>query len=179
MAVRYPRVPQRTTPGFAFSMVDRALKDCLATRKFGMEEVQQAVGFLFPRGAAECTYCGSSNVERWDHLVPITAGGETVIGNMVPACGRCDDSKRDLRYDDWMTSDYPSAPRNRGVTDIESRRKRIKSYIEHFSYTPRTLEQRLNRKELRTLKDIRSRLRALRADVDGLIETYRGRAGAR
>ena len=31
----------------------------------------------------ECIFCGNLDVKRWDHLVPISKGGDTVLGNMV------------------------------------------------------------------------------------------------
>lgn len=37
----------------------------------------------------------------WDHIVPIIAGGLTVPGNIVPACGSCNSSKRDSEVVEW------------------------------------------------------------------------------
>ena len=176
--MKFPKVPQRTTPGFAFSIVERALQECLAARRFGPEEIAKVLAF-FGADPPECVYCGSHEVRRWDHLVPVNKGGETVLGNMVPACAHCDDSKRDLPFEEWMTSDAAGSPKSRGVEDIDKRVERIKAYVQHFGYTPRSLEERLNEHELERLTTIRSRLQELREDIEELIEDYRTRTGNR
>ena len=81
---KLPRVPGRTTPGFAFSILDRAISECLSRRQFGAVEIKQVIEF-FDIDPPECVFCGATPVSRWDHLVPINGGGETLLGNMVPA----------------------------------------------------------------------------------------------
>lgn len=54
---------------------------------------QEAADLLLDLYENRCAYCGGP-VETWDHLVPITLGGETVPGNMVPACRSCNSRKR-------------------------------------------------------------------------------------
>jgi len=44
--MKLPRTPQRTTPGFAFSMVERCLRDGLGRRKFGAPEQQEVLNFF-------------------------------------------------------------------------------------------------------------------------------------
>lgn len=171
-----PRVPQRTTPGFAFSTVERALRECLATRQFGQEEIAKVLEF-FGTDPPECVYCGSHEVQRWDHLFPISRGGETVLGNLVPACAHCDNSKRAVPFEKWMVSDAKWSPKSRGVRDIDQRVERIKAYVQHFDYAPRSLEKRLDEHELERLTTIRSRLQDLREDIDAFIEDHRTRTG--
>ena len=101
-------------------MVERALLNCLATRRFGLGEIEQVLEF-FGFDPPECVYCGSHEVQRWDHLVPVKEGGETVLGNMVPACARCDDSKRHLSFEEWVKSDSESSLKNRGIKEIGQR----------------------------------------------------------
>ena len=169
-----PRVPQRTTPGFAFSMVNRALSECLADRRFGKMEIKQVLEF-FGKDPPECVFCGSQDVKRWDHLVSIKEGGETVLGNMVPACASCDDSKQDKPFEEWMVSDFGYSPKSQNIKDIDQRVKRIKEYMQNFNYVPRSREERLDKQELERLKGIRSRLEEIREDIDALIKDYRVR----
>jgi hypothetical protein len=68
-----PKTPQRTTPGFSFSIVERSLLDCIARREFGKLEMAQVVEFFGP----SCAYCGDTSIKRWDHLVPILKGVAT------------------------------------------------------------------------------------------------------
>ena len=174
--MKLPRVPQRTTPGFAFSMVERALRECLAARQFGRDETRKVLDF-FGKDPPECVFCGSLDVKRWDHLVAIKEGGETVLGNMVPACARCDDSKRNLPFEEWMRSSVGGSPTSRGILDVDQRIEHIKAYMQRFGYVPQTLEQRLDEREQEQLRDIRSRLQEVRQDTEKLIKDYRERTG--
>jgi 5-methylcytosine-specific restriction endonuclease McrA len=48
-----------------------------------------------------CIYCGiESNIEI-DHVIPIARGGRHAIGNLAPACMKCNRSKRDLFVMEW------------------------------------------------------------------------------
>lgn len=171
-----PRAPRRTTPGFAFSIIERSLNACLATRQFGKKEMEEALDF-FGATPSECVFCGSQEFKRWDHLIPVREGGETVLGNIVPACALCDDSKRDRPFEEWMTSDVRGSPQSRGVSDVTQRIERIKAYVRHFGYEVRTLDERLDKQESERLSEIQSRLQQLRKDVDALIGDYRAREG--
>jgi hypothetical protein len=173
---KLPKPPDRTTPGFAFSMFDRALKECLATRQFGANEMVQAVNF-FGKELPECAYCGSHEVHRWDHLVPITKGGDTVLGNMVLACSSCDDSKRDLSLEEWMMSESRLSPKSRGVVDLDQRMEHIRAYVLHFGYRPVQLENKLDQEELEQLKSIRNEVNNLRQQFDALVARHRARTG--
>lgn len=177
--MKLPAVPGRTTPGFAFSFVDRALKDCLSERKFTQYEIKQVVTFFYGDGAVECIFCGNKNVSRWDHLVPVTKGGDTVLGNMVLACAKCDDSKRDLSFDEWMLSNNPWSPKSLGISDIDSRIEKIREYINFYNYCPCQLEDKLDLSEAERLEAIRLRLREVRNEVDILIQDHRERTGKR
>ena len=174
--MKLPQAPERTTPSFAFSAIERALRQCLATRRFGRDEIHQVLDF-FGKDRPECVFCGSRDVKRWDHLVAVKEGGETVLGNMVPACARCDDSKRNLPFEEWMKSGVGGSPTSRGISDVDQRIEQIKGYIQHFGYVPRTLEQRLDEREQGRLRNIRSRLQEVRQDTEKLIQDYRERTG--
>lgn len=49
----------------------------------------------------ECAYCDAL-ATTWDHFVPVTLGGQTVPGNMVPACGRCNSRKKNSDPEAWL-----------------------------------------------------------------------------
>ena len=157
-------------------MVGRALRECFAERQFGQEEMAEVLSF-FATDPPECVFCGSQEVKRWNHLVAINEGGETVLGNMVPACARCDDSKRSEPFEEWMISSVKGSPQSRGITDVAQRIERIKAYVQRFDYRVRTLEERLDGQELERLRSVQSRLQELRKDVDTLIADYRTRTG--
>lgn len=167
-----PVVAQRTTPGFAFSIMQRALLDCIAERRFGKPEIDQVIAFF----GNECAYCGGS-VQRWDHLVPVRRGGDTVLGNIVPACSKCDDSKGGMPFNEWAMSRAPSSPLTRGVCDIDKRVARIHEYVTDCDYRPQEPNDRLSVEELQQFDVIRDDLGRLRIDIDNFIVLYRKRTG--
>ena len=175
---KLPRAPQRITTGFAFSYVERALKEGLANRQFGKAEMATILEF-FGNDPPECVYCGSTEVKRWDHLIPVSEGGETVLGNMVPACGRCDDSKQHYPFEEWMFGSARFSPTSRQVPDVEERIQRIKAYERNFGYTPRKLEERLTDEELESLEGIRQVLASVRTAIETLIDGHRARTDSK
>ena len=67
----------------------------------------------------------SPHVQRWDQLVPVCKGGETILGNMVPACARCDDAKRQFTFEEFMDGSGGHSPLSRGVKVlVDAYRKR-------------------------------------------------------
>ncbi|MBB5443641.1 MULTISPECIES: HNH endonuclease [unclassified Paraburkholderia] len=48
-----------------------------------------------------CAYCGN-HFETWDHVIPVSKGGTTTPGNMVPACRPCNSSKKNSDINDWL-----------------------------------------------------------------------------
>ena len=49
---------------------------------------------------SKCTYCGKRSKELTvDHIIPLVKGGTNYIDNIVPACGRCNSSKKDALWD--------------------------------------------------------------------------------
>jgi 5-methylcytosine-specific restriction endonuclease McrA len=49
-----------------------------------------------------CAYCGVSGEDlHIEHVVPISKGGPHALGNIIPACQRCNFSKRDHDAESW------------------------------------------------------------------------------
>lgn len=51
--------------------------------------------------SSPCTYCGSTLNIQADHVIPIARGGRHSIGNLVPACQKCNSSKRQRFITEW------------------------------------------------------------------------------
>jgi len=80
-----------------------------------------------------CCYCGISESEQrltGDHLVPTnrTALGLEAWGNIVPACGICNEKKHDNDWELYM-SNFTDA-------EVDSRTKRIRRFVAHYKYAP-------------------------------------------
>lgn len=80
-----------------------------------------------------CAYCGDPYTE-WDHLRPLivdkTATGYiSEIHNLIPACGKCNQSKGNQNWKKWMFGDAKLSPKSRHISNIDERAKRIEDYI--------------------------------------------------
>lgn len=58
----------------------------------------------FRKYDGRCAYCGRDIDERWfqvDHIVPVHRGGSNDIGNLNPACPRCNQWKSGFTVDEF------------------------------------------------------------------------------
>lgn len=73
-----------------------------------------------------CAYCGTppidSNSLTRDHVKPRSRGGETRLRNVIPACKRCNQSKRSHPWREW----YRTQP-----CYSAEREERIDYWLEH------------------------------------------------
>jgi hypothetical protein len=79
-----------------------------------------------------CAYCGDKSSE-WDHLRAIITdqkptGFITEIANLVPACGKCNQSKGKTPWRQWIVSSARLSPTTRGKNGIEERMARLSKY---------------------------------------------------
>ena len=97
------------------------------------EQVREALGILcMDQDSMCCSYCGATSTE-WDHLRPIVndkkpTGYISEIHNLVPACGKCNQSKGNTAWRQWMFSAAKLSPKSRQIIDIDARAERLKSY---------------------------------------------------
>lgn len=98
-----------------------------------VDEIENALSILgMDATNVGCAYCGDKATE-WDHLRPLVlkrrpTGFVSEIGNLVPCCGKCNQSKGNKPWRDWMKSKARLSPAGRGVPDIESRFARLEEY---------------------------------------------------
>ena len=51
-----------------------------------------------------CFYCGNAVSPKeltMDHIVPVTRGGKSIKGNLVPSCKECNNKKKHLLPSEW------------------------------------------------------------------------------
>jgi len=60
-----------------------------------------AAELLLEQFDGRCADC-PADATTWDHLRPVARGGQTEPGNVVPACVRCNSSKRSTPLLDWL-----------------------------------------------------------------------------
>ena len=95
-------------------------------------EVDEALDILGMDQGAVCAYCGDTATE-WDHLRPLVVrqqptGYISEIRNLVPACGKCNQSKGNKHWREWMFGSARLSPASRGVDRLEERAARLQSY---------------------------------------------------
>lgn len=166
------------------------------------EEIESALEVLGMTPATiACAYCGDRHTE-WDHLNPLVrdkkpTGYISEIHNLVPSCGKCNQSKGNHDWLTWICSDAKKSPKSRGITDLEERIARLKDYEERFAPIRINFEELVGAEDwqdymcnydkiteaLRIAEDSAERVRAkLRAHLNlnnGAKKSYRQRAGQR
>lgn len=58
----------------------------------------------FAQFGHRCAYCGATGDLQIEHLIPIAKGGAHVLGNILPACRRCNYSKTTHEAEAWYRS---------------------------------------------------------------------------
>ena len=150
-----PHVPKRQTPRFATSIFKRTMLEGIDERAFGDPEIEEVIAFF---GGLRCVYCDDTTVGRWDHLVPVRDGGETVKGNMVPSCSACDDSKAQTGFETWLRGGAARSPKSQNISNVDRRVLQLREYQTHFGYVVRTMAERLNEHERTQLDDLLAQL---------------------
>ena len=71
-------------------------------------QIEQAISWkVFRRDQFKCRYCGADNIPMTvDHLVLWENGGPSTVDNLVCACKKCNRTRGNMEYADWLQSDY-------------------------------------------------------------------------
>ncbi len=97
------------------------------------DQVKQALNILgMDHDGFQCAYCGDTASE-WGHLHPLIktkkpTGYILEIGNLVPACGKCNLSKGNKSWASWIKSRAKLSPKSKGIPDLEQRIERLNNY---------------------------------------------------
>lgn len=101
------------------------------------DEIDDALKTLgMTRETICCAYCGDTYTE-WDHFRPLIVskrptGYISEIHNLVPACGKCNQSKGNKEWKKWMYSDAVLSPKVRNIKDIDERCQRLAEYEKKY-----------------------------------------------
>lgn len=123
--------PVRIT-GRASSITNSFVNGIIPVIQPTQAQIDAALALLGMSDRVECSYCGDTSTE-WDHLRPLVlakqpTGHISEIHNLVPACGKCNQSKGNKYWRTWMFSGARLSPATRGVRDIEQRAARLHDY---------------------------------------------------
>lgn len=113
------------------------------------EEVAEALSILgLDADDLRCAYCGDPFIE-WDHLRPLIVdqrptGYISEIANLVPACGKCNQSKGNKNWREWMVSNARLSPKSKGIPDLVERMQRLEAYENWRDVQPIDFEAMVN-----------------------------------
>lgn len=119
--------------GRSSSITNAFINSIIPVIKPNEGEVKQALGLLaMGKDHFQCAYCGDSASE-WDHLRPLVinqkpTGFISEIQNLIPACGKCNQSKGNKNWKKWIISTAPRSPKTRNIPDLALRIERITAY---------------------------------------------------
>jgi hypothetical protein len=143
------------------------------------DEIEEALRILgMEPHDVQCAYCGDKASE-WDHLRPLVldrrpTGYVSEIANLVPSCGKCNQSKGNKPWREWMVSSARLSPTGRGIAGVADRIGKLEKYAQWRSPTRIDFESVLGRdgwehdwslceaviEQLRRCQDVADTLRA-------------------
>ncbi len=138
-------------------------------------EVSEALAVLgMNRDSYRCSYCGDTASE-WDHLRPLVkdkkpTGYISEIHNLVPACGKCNQSKGNKEWETWMTSSAELSPSSRGIADIAIRIEKLRAYEQWGRPTKLDFEQIVGTDVWREHWENWSKIQALMRDAQSVAQ---------
>ena len=161
--------------GFGLSMINRALCEAFADKaRDSINDVRDGwIKFALTHDIHGCAYCGDPQTSRWDHLIPVQKGGETVVGNMIPVCQSCDDSKQHKKFDEWLRGCAQRMwmeKKNKPTSEdyIEGRIRVLNHFLEEHGASCRGLMEKVPESKRAGFDEIQSSLQQLRRSLEGL-----------
>jgi 5-methylcytosine-specific restriction endonuclease McrA len=109
-------------------------------------EIRQVLEILQLNPAdLRCSYCGDKATE-WDHLRPLVKIGKPTgypssIRNLVPSCGKCNQSKGSTNWKEWMLGKARWSPTARGIPDVNDRIARLQRFESWSNCVPLKLHE--------------------------------------
>jgi|SRR5271156_3223917 len=132
--IRYCQLPSpMNVTGRSSSITNAFISAIIPVIEPTVEEEREALEILqIDPEDIRCAYCGDK-VTEWDHLRPIISNQEptgyiTEIANLVPSCGKCNQSKGKSHWRTWMEGAARLSPKTRGVPDLADRVARLQRY---------------------------------------------------
>mgnify|MGYP001829192301 CR=1 FL=1 len=132
--------------GRTSSITNAFINSIIPTIEPTEEQISEALSILdMDESSFSCSYCGDTASE-WDHFRPLVknkkpTGYISEIHNLVPACGKCNQSKGNRDWKSWMLSAAALSPKTRGIPDLDDRIARLEAYEKWGSASRLDLEQ--------------------------------------
>lgn len=120
MKIRHLSAPTiKTITGRSSAIRAAFIKAIIPEIKPTEEEIDACLAHLpHTQSGKYCSYCGTIEATEWDHFRAVTEKQEptgyiTDIYNLVPACGKCNQSKGNKPWEFWIKTQAANAPGGR------------------------------------------------------------------
>ncbi len=119
--------------GRTSSITNAFVNAVIPTIKPTDQEVEYALHVLgLDQNDLRCAYCGDKSTE-WDHLNPLVqrqrpTGYISEIANLVPSCGKCNQSKGSHSWKSWIDGPARLSPKSRGVPSLQDKIARLEAF---------------------------------------------------
>ena len=91
---------KRPIDPFAYNLEEEDLK----RERRKARELRESQWWKRRLSKGKCHYCGAEGLPKdltMDHIVPISRGGKSTRGNVVPCCKNCNNTKKQLLPMEW------------------------------------------------------------------------------
>lgn len=135
--ILFPEVKKdiHNIPGINITLVDdKTLREilfqldvveCIGNQKVVLRKSQRQLSDqiswnVYRRDECKCRYCGDNKSSlSVDHIILWKNMGETVEDNLITACKKCNKTRGDMEYEDWLDSDYyKSVAKNLSISEL-------------------------------------------------------------
>lgn len=119
-----------------------------------------------------CAYCGelASAENRGivaDHIIPVTDYGELVLGNIIPVCQSCNDSRGNKSWREFISNNFPDKSKER-IRIIEA-------YLSENPYKAPTPETVLSVEQLAIYNELFTEWNSINVKANILYEARNGK----
>ena len=135
------------------SVTNAAVNSVIPAIQPSIDEIEKALTILgMTPDDVRCAFCGNPYTE-WDHLRPLVikrrpTGFISELANLVPACGKCNQSKGNSPWREWMLNKRAkSSPSGRDLADVAERMARLEAYEKWRTPTRVDFESLIGRDE--------------------------------
>ncbi len=106
---KYKEVYNKTDKGKILNKISRHRRRALL-KKTVFDLTTRDIDKIVKRDTS-CVYCNSFKSLAFDHIKPLSKGGDTTFGNMVLACKSCNSSKNNKNVFFWCKSKNITVPK--------------------------------------------------------------------
>lgn len=119
-----------------FELFDSSKNAKIIVRKSQRNMDQNIVWQIFRRDNFTCRYCGENNLPMtYDHVMLWEKGGATTLMNGVTSCKKCNKTRGNLEYDEWINTEYYKEV-SKNIPDTVKEQNRILGVI-YKKFKPR------------------------------------------